>query len=200
MSRIGKRPVELPKGVTITAGADYFEVRGPKGVVRRTIPGGVNIDVAGNVASISAKSEVEASDASRITGTVRSHLANAVNGVDKGYTQALKLEGTGYKVEELKNNKLTMTLGLSHKVVYDVPKAVTVTVTPDSKQTVVWLDTADKDMLGQVVAQMQSFRPPEPYKGKGVRLVVMNEKAKTAQPELVKIRAKAGKAGKGGKK
>ena len=200
MSRIGKRPVELPKGVSITAGADYFEVKGPKGSVRRALPGDVTISVAGTTATVAAKSDVEASIASRITGTVRSHLANAVTGAEKGYAQALKLEGTGYKVEELKNNKLTMTLGLSHKVIYDVPKAVAVTVTPDSKQTVVFFETADKDLLGQVVAQMQSFRPPEPYKGKGVRLVVMNEKAKTAQPELVKIVQKAGKAGKGGKK
>ncbi len=78
--------------------------------------------------------------------------------------------------------------------------AMTALVTPDSKQTVLWLETADKDLLGQVVAQLQSYRPPEPYKGKGVRLVVMNEKAKTASPELVKIVQKAGKAGKGGKK
>jgi large subunit ribosomal protein L6 len=131
---------------------------------------------------------------------VRSHLANAVNGADKGYVQAVKLEGTGYKVEELKGQRLTLTLGLSHKVIYEVPAAVKPTVTPDSKQTVLWLETADKDVLGQVVAQLQSYRPPEPYKGKGVRLVVMNEKAKTAQPELVKINQKAGKAGKGGKK
>ena len=200
MSRIGKRPVELPKGVSITAGADFFEVKGPKGSVRRAIPADVAITVAGTTATISANPELDLASVSRVTGTVRSHLANAVVGVEKGYTQALKLEGTGYKVEELKNNKLTMTLGLSHKVIYDVPKAVAVVVTPDSKQTVVFFETADKDLLGQVVAQMQSFRPPEPYKGKGVRLVVMNEKAKTAQPELVKIVQKAGKAGKGGKK
>ncbi len=200
MSRIGKRPVELPKGVSITAGADFFEVKGPKGSVRRAIPADVAITVAGTTATISAKPELDLASVSRVTGTVRSHLANAVTGVEKGYSQALKLEGTGYKVEELKNNKLTMTLGLSHKVIYDVPKAVSVVVTPDSKQTVVFFETADKDLLGQVVAQMQSFRPPEPYKGKGVRLIVMNEKAKTAQPELVKIVQKAGKAGKGGKK
>jgi large subunit ribosomal protein L6 len=200
MSRIGKRPVELPKGVSITAGADYFEVKGPKGSVRRAIPADVAITVAGTTATVSAKPELDLASVSRVTGTVRSHLANAVSGVDKGYAQALKLEGTGYKVEELKNNKLTMTLGLSHKVIYDVPKAVSVVVTPDSKQTVLFFETADKDLLGQVVAQMQSFRPPEPYKGKGVRLIVMNEKAKTAQPELVKIVQKAGKAGKGGKK
>lgn len=200
MSRIGKRPVELPKGVSITAGADYFEVKGPKGSVRRAIPADVAITVAGTTATVSAKPELDLASVSRVTGTVRSHLANAVSGVDKGYAQALKLEGTGYKVEELKNNKLTMTLGLSHKVIYDVPKAVSVLVTPDSKQTVLFFETADKDLLGQVVAQMQSFRPPEPYKGKGVRLIVMNEKAKTAQPELVKIVQKAGKAGKGGKK
>ncbi len=200
MSRIGKRPVELPKGVTISSGADFFEVKGPKGTVRRVLPGTVKLTVADGKASVAPQGEMSEADASRVTGTVRSHLANAVAGVEKGYTQALKLEGTGYKVEEQKGQRLTLTLGLSHKVVYEVPKAVTVTVTPDSKQTVLWLETADKDVLGQVVATLQSFRPPEPYKGKGVRLVVMNEKAKTAQPELVKIVQKAGKAGKGGKK
>ncbi len=200
MSRIGKRPVELPKGVTITSGADFFEVKGPKGAVRRALPSGLSINVSGTQALVSAKSEVEPEAVSRLTGTVRSHLANAVVGAEKGYAQALKLEGTGYKVDELKNNKLTMSLGLSHKVVMDLPKAMTAVVTPDSKQTVLWLETADKDLLGQVVAQLQSYRPPEPYKGKGVRLVVMNDKAKTASPELVKIVQKAGKAGKGGKK
>lgn len=200
MSRIGKRPVELPKGVTVTAGADFFEVKGPKGTVRRALPAHVNVSVKDGVASVAASSELPTENVSRVTGTVRSHLANAVAGAEKGYTQALKLEGTGYKVEELKGQKLTMVLGLSHKVIYEVPKAVAVSVTPDSKQTVVWFETADKDLLGQVVAQMQSFRPPEPYKGKGVRLIVMNEKAKTAQPEMVKIVQKAGKAGKGGKK
>jgi large subunit ribosomal protein L6 len=200
MSRIGKRPIELPKGVTVTAGADYFEVKGPKGSVRRKLPGDVQVAVQDGKASVTARPEVDPEVASRMTGTVRSHLANAVRGAEKGYEQALKLEGTGYKVEELKGQKLTLALGLSHKVVYEVPKEVSVKVTPDSKQTVLWLETADKDLLGQVVAQLQSFRPPEPYKGKGVRLVVMNEKAKTAQPELVKIVQKAGKAGKGGKK
>ena len=200
MSRIGKRPVELPKGVTVTAGADFFEVKGPKGTVRRALPADVQVAVKDGKANVTAKAEVSTDVASRITGTVRSHLANAVAGVDKGYEQALKLEGTGYKVEELKGQRLTLTLGLSHKVIYEVPKAVAVRVTPDSKQTVLWFETADKDVLGQVVAQLQSYRPPEPYKGKGVRLVVMNEKAKTAQPELVKIVQKAGKAGKGGKK
>ena len=200
MSRIGKRPVDVPKGVTVTAGADFFEVKGPKGTVRRPLPADVQVAVKDGKANVTAKAEVSAEAASRMTGTVRSHLANAVNGVDKGYEQAIKLEGTGYKVEELKGQRLTLTLGLSHKVIYEVPKAVAVQVVPDSKQTVLWLETADKDVLGQVVAQLQSYRPPEPYKGKGVRLVVMNEKAKTAQPELVKITQKAGKAGKGGKK
>lgn len=198
MSRVGKRPVELPKGVTCTAGADFFEVKGPKGLVRRSVPQGVEVKVQGTSVQVSAKAEI-AEAASRMTGTVRSHLANAVLGAEKGYQQALKLEGTGYKVDELKGQRLTMTLGLSHKVVYEVPKNVSVVVTPDSKQTVLVLESADKDTLGQVIAQMQSFRPPEPYKGKGVRLVVMNEKVKTAMPDLVKIVQKAGKAGKGGK-
>jgi large subunit ribosomal protein L6 len=199
MSRIGKRPVEVPKGVTVTAGVDFFEVKGPKGSVRRALPAGVQVAIKDGVAQVTAKSDVLPEDVSRITGTVRSHLANAVTGAEKGYLQALKLEGTGYKVDELKGQRLTLTLGLSHKVVYELPAAVKGLVTPDSKQTVLMLESADKDSLGQAIAQLQSFRPPEPYKGKGVRLIVMNEKAKTASPELVKIVQKAGKAGKGGK-
>jgi large subunit ribosomal protein L6 len=200
MSRTGKRPVALPKGVSVQTGADFFEVKGPKGTVRRAVPAGVKIAVQGTEVAVVATEALAPEAASRLTGTVRSHLQNAVTGADKGYMQALKLEGTGYKVEELKGQRLTMVLGLSHKVVYEVPKNVSVLVTPDSKQTVVVFETADRDSLGKVIAQITSYRPPEPYKGKGVRMIVMNEKYKTATPELVKIRTKAGKAGKGGKK
>jgi large subunit ribosomal protein L6 len=134
MSRIGKRPVDVPKGVTVTAGADFFEVKGPKGTVRRALPADVQVPSRTARPTSRRRPTWSAEVASRMTGTVRSHLANAVNGVDKGYEQAIKLEGTGYKVEELKGQRLTLTLGLSHKVIYEVPKAVAVKVPPTASR------------------------------------------------------------------
>lgn len=186
MSRIGKRPVSLPKGVTLTAANGAFEAKGPKGSVKRAIPAGVDVSVKDGEVHVTAKEELGPVAASTMTGTIRSHVNNAIIGVDKGYTRNLKLEGTGYRAE-LKGTTLTLSLGLSHPVVFEVPKALSVKIPADSKNTVLQLETADKDLLGQVVAQLQSYRPPEPYKGKGVRI------------EGVKIRTKAGKAGKGGK-
>lgn len=196
MSKIGKRPVAIPAGVTVTSGAGFFEAKGAKGTVRRALPEGVTITVKGAEATISAADTVLPGDVGRITGTARSHLNNAVIGVSKGYTQGIKLEGTGYKAE-LKGQTLTMALGLSHPAVYELPKVVKLQIPGDSKNTVLLLETADKDVLGQVVADLQRFRKPEPYKGKGVRL--MKPGSSSATPDLVRIRTKAGKAGKGGK-
>ncbi len=193
MSRIGKRPVALPKGVTVTSGADYFEAKGPKGFLRRPLPGSVQIAVRDGSAHVSAREGVGDEVASRMTGTARSHLNNAVLGVSAGFARNLKLEGTGYKVE-IKGQSLTLSLGLSHQVLYDLPKAVSAKVAPESKNTVLMLETMDKELLGKVVAQIQAFRPPEPYKGKGVRLLKPG-----SVTEMVPIRQKAGKAGKGGK-
>jgi large subunit ribosomal protein L6 len=184
MSRIGKRPVELPKGATLTAGDGFFEVKGPKGSVRRALPNVIELTAKDGFVHVSAKADVDAKTASRLSGTARSHVNNAVIGVTKGFTRNLKLEGTGYRAE-LKGSTLTLALGLSHPVVYEIPKALSVKIPADSKNTVLALESVDKDVLGQAVAQLQSFRPPEPYKGKGVRI------------EGVKIRQKAGKAGKG---
>ena len=194
MSRIGKMPVELPKGVTVATGSDFFEVKGPKGSVRRAIPTDVHLVTEGSVVTVVAREGVTAEASSRLTGTFRSHLANAVAGVTKGYKKSIRLEGTGYKAE-LKGSTLTLSLGLSHPVVFDVPKGLSVAIPGDSKNTVLQLETVDRDLLGKVVAQLQSFRPPEPYKGKGVRLMV--DGSPSASPVLVKIRQKAGKAGKG---
>jgi len=184
MSRIGKRPVELPKGATLTVGEGFFELKGPKGTVRRVLPNIVELNTRDGFIHVSAKADVDVKTASRVSGTARSHVNNAVLGVTKGFTRNLKLEGTGYRAE-LKGSTLTLSLGLSHPVVYAVPAALTVKIPPESKNTVLALESVDKDLLGQAVATLQSFRPPEPYKGKGVRI------------EGVKIRQKAGKAGKG---
>ncbi|MBP6830316.1 MAG: 50S ribosomal protein L6 [Deltaproteobacteria bacterium] len=196
MSRIGKRPVALPQGVSVTSGADYFEVKGPKGTLRRAMTSDVQIVTKDGQATVEAKADVSPEVGSRMSGTFRSHLNNAVTGVSKGFKRGIRLEGTGYKAE-LKGSTLTLSLGLSHPVVYEVPKGLSVQIPGDSKNTVLLLETVDRDLLGKAVAQLQSFRPPEPYKGKGVRLMV--DGSPTASPVLVKIRQKAGKAGKGGK-
>ena len=196
MSKIGRRPVSIPQGVTVTSGPGFFEVKGAKGTVRRVIPTGVTFTAKGPEVHIGADDTVLSGDVSRVTGTARSHLNNAVVGVSKGYTQGIKLEGTGYKAE-LKGTILTMSLGLSHPAVFELPAGLKIQIPDNSKNTVLLLESADKDVLGQAVANIQRFRPPEPYKGKGVRL--MKPGSPTATPDLVRIRQKAGKAGKGGK-
>lgn len=196
MSRIGKRPVALPKGVSVTTGADFFEVKGPKGTLRRAFTSDFQIVTKDGEATVVAKEGVAPELGSRMSGTYRSHLNNAVKGVSEGYKKGIRLEGTGYKAE-LKGSTLTLSLGLSHPVVYEVPKGLTVQIPGDSKNTVLLLETYDRDLLGKAVATLQGFRPPEPYKGKGVRLMV--DGSPSSAPVLVKIRQKAGKAGKGGK-
>jgi large subunit ribosomal protein L6 len=196
MSKIGRRPVSVPQGVTVTSGPGFFEVKGAKGTVRRVVPAGVAFKAEGALINVSADETVPAGDVSRVTGTARSHLANAVVGVSKGFVMGIKLEGTGYKAD-LKGTTLTMSLGLSHPAIFEVPAALKVQIPGDSKNTVLLLESADKDVLGQAVADIQRFCPPEPYKGKGVRL--MKPGSSTASPDLVRIRQKAGKAGKGGK-
>ena len=184
MSRIGKRPVEL-KGVTLTIGGDYFEAKGPKGTVRRTLPATATIKTQDGWAHVAAKKDVEATEASRTAGTLRSHLNNAVVGARDGFKKTLKLVGTGYRAE-LKGQTLTLALGLSHPVVYELPKVISATIPPESKNTQIILLSSDKDVLGQVTADLKGFRPPEPYKGKGVTI------------EGERYRRKAGKAGKTG--
>jgi large subunit ribosomal protein L6 len=187
MSRIGKRPVEIPKGVTVTTSAGFFEVKGPKGTIKKPLPASISIEAKDGVANVKIKNDVNSEDANRAHGTTRALLGTAVVGVTQGYTKNLKLEGTGYKAE-LKGQSLNLSLGLSHPVVYELPKSVSVKIPAESKGTVLQMECFDKELLGQTVANLQSYRPPEPYKGKGVQI------------EGQKIRRKAGKAGgKGGK-
>jgi large subunit ribosomal protein L6 len=187
MSRIGKKPIPLPKGVTVTAGNGFVEVKGPRGSVRKPFHASLTLDVKDGQAIVGIKNDVNVEEANRHHGTARALIAGAVVGVTEGYRKNLKLEGTGYKAE-MKGQVLNLSLGLSHPVNYEMPKAISVKIPPESKGTVIQLETFDKELLGQTVANLQSFRPPEPYKGKGV------------QVEGQTIRRKAGKAGgKGGK-
>lgn len=197
MSRIGKRPIDVPKGVTITVKDGSFEVKGPKGTIKRPFPATLTYELKDNQAHIGFKSDVNVDEANRDHGTARALINIAVQGVSTGFKVKLLLLGTGYKAE-LKGKSLNLSLGLSHPVVYEVPAGVSVKeINPkgsmivsgkNEQGTTLELESFDKALLGQTVADLQSFRPPEPYKGKGV-----NVEGRT-------IIRKAGKAGgKGGK-
>jgi large subunit ribosomal protein L6 len=184
-SRVGKRPIDLPKGVTATVSGRNIEVKGPKGALTKPITETVSIKAEGTKLHVS--STAPGRDASRLQGLVRAIVASAVKGVAEGYEKILELKGTGYRVE-LKGTTLTFALGYSHPVVYPLPKGITATIPADSKGTVLVLNGSDKELIGQTAAKIRGFRPPEPYGGKGVRY------------RGERVREKAGKAGKGGKK
>jgi large subunit ribosomal protein L6 len=185
-SRVGKRPVDLPKGVTLTVKGREVEVKGPKGQLTRALPPSVDVKV--DAGRINVSSTAEGRDGSRLQGLVRALIAGMVKGVAEGYERILELKGTGYRVD-LKSTTLTFALGYSHPVVFPVPKGLTAAVPADSKGTVLVLQGADKELIGQTAATIRGFRPPEPYGGKGVRY------------RGERVREKAGKAGgKGGKK
>ena len=183
MSRIGKRPIPLPKGVTVAVKDGFFEVKGPKGSLRKPFPEGLQFEVKDGEGLVTVK---DGASVGPFYGTTRAHINAAVVGVSEGYKRTLKLEGTGYRAE-MKGQILNLSLGLSHPVNYEMPKVITVKIPPESKGTVVELETFDKELLGQTVAKLQAFRPPEPYKGKGVQIVGRT------------IRRKAGKAASKGK-
>ena len=184
-SRVGKRPIEMPKGVSATVSGKAVEVKGPKGQLSRPLPERVNVKV--DAGKIVVTSDAPGRDASRLQGLVRALLAAAVKGVAEGYERQLELRGTGYRAE-LKGTTLHFALGFSHPVVYPLPKGITANIPAESKGTLVILQGADKEVIGQTAAKIRGFRPPEPYGGKGVRY------------KGEKVREKAGKAGKGGKK
>ena len=184
-SRVGKRPIDLPKGVTATVSGRNIEVKGPKGALTKPITETVSIKAEGQKLHVS--STAPGRDASRLQGLVRAIVAAAVKGVADGYEKILELKGTGYRVE-LKGTTLTFALGYSHPVVYPLPKGITATIPADSKGTVLVLNGTDKELMGQTAAKIRGFRPPEPYGGRGVRY----------QGE--KVREKAGKAAKAGGK
>lgn len=184
-SRVGKRPVDLPKGVTATLNGRTVDVKGPKGQLKRELVDTVSVAVENNKLHVS--STAPGRDASRLQGLMRALIASMVKGVADGYEKILELKGTGYRVE-LKGTTLHFALGLSHPVVYPLPKGLTATIPAESKGTVLILAGADKEQIGQAAAKIRSFRPPEPYAGKGIRY------------RGERVREKAGKAGKGGKK
>ncbi|MGI9342760.1 MAG: 50S ribosomal protein L6 [Gammaproteobacteria bacterium] len=176
MSRIAKQPVEFPKGVEFSQANGVVKVKGPKGELAMELNSEVEIGVEDNRASITPRSGSRFANA--ISGTMRALVANMVTGVTDGFERKLELVGVGYRAKA-QGQKLDLTLGFSHPVAFQVPEGVTVE-TPS--QTEIVIKGIDKQKVGQVAAEIRRFRPPEPYKGKGVRYaderVVMKEAKK----------------------
>ncbi|MEP6897728.1 MAG: 50S ribosomal protein L6 [Rhodanobacter sp.] len=161
MSRVAKQPITLPKGVELTVAADAISVKGPKGTLSVHHLPGVTVTVDSGVATISL---AEGTD-DKFGGTARALLANMVQGVSSGYERKLELVGVGYRAS-MAGKALNLSLGFSHPVVFDAPEGISIE-TPT--QTEILIKGTDKQVVGQVAAKIRGFRPPEPYKGKGVR-------------------------------
>jgi large subunit ribosomal protein L6 len=163
MSRVAKMPVELPKGVEINQSPSEMTVKGPKGELSMALNSEVTMNVADNVATFEPKSGSRFANA--VTGTMRSLVNNMVVGVSDGFERKLELVGVGYRAK-VQGKKLNLTLGFSHPVDYAVPEGITIEA---PSQTEIVIKGIDKQKVGQVAAEIRRYRPPEPYKGKGVR-------------------------------
>jgi large subunit ribosomal protein L6 len=163
MSRIAKYPIPLPKGVEVTLASGSISVKGPLGSMARPMDPNVSIERQGD--ALVCKALGNSHHATAMSGTLRALVANMVTGVSKGFERRLALVGVGYRAQA-QGDKLNLSVGFSHPVVHQMPKGVKV-VTPT--QTEVVLSGIDKQLVGQVAAEIRDSRPPEPYKGKGVR-------------------------------
>jgi large subunit ribosomal protein L6 len=176
MSRVGKAPVALPKGVEVTIAAESVSVKGPLGTLTQQLNGDVRVKQDGDKLVFEAASD--SSQANAMSGTLRALVNNMVTGVTKGFERKLNLVGVGYRAQA-QGDKLNLTLGFSHPVVHMMPKGVKVE-TPT--QTEILIKGTDRQQVGQVAAEVRAYRPPEPYKGKGVRyadeVVVIKETKK----------------------
>ncbi len=175
MSRVAKQPVELPSGVEVKIDGQAILVKGAKGSMQHDVHGSVEVRQDDNVLTFAPKEESTAAVA--LAGTTRALVSNMVTGVSEGFEKKLQLVGVGYRAQA-QGQKLNLTLGLSHPVDYPVPEGITIE-TPS--QTEVVVKGVDKQRVGQVAAEIRAYRPPEPYKGKGVKYadeVIVRKEAK----------------------
>lgn len=182
MSRIGKLPIPVPAGVSVQVGESEVKVKGPKGELSQAIRPQIAVSVEGDRVLVTRKNDERVARA--LHGLTRTLVANMIEGVTKGFRRSLEIQGVGYRAAKAGEN-LNLTLGFSHPVVYKAPGGISFTTETPTK---IHIDGIDKQLVGQVAAEIRAVRPPEPYKGKGVRY----------QGEYV--RKKLGKAGKTGKK
>lgn len=183
-SRVGKLPIALPKGVSVSVADGVIKVKGAKGELTWALPSDTTVEVADG--KVHVTSAAPGRHGARLQGLSRALINNMVKGTSEGFTRTLELVGTGYRAE-VKAGVLHMVLGFSHPVDFTLPKTVSAVVPPDSKGTQIVLTSPDRALLGQIAAAVRDTRPPEPYGGKGVRY------------RGEKVREKAGKSGKGAK-
>ncbi len=163
MSRIGKKPIALPKGVTVKIEGNTVAVQGPKGKLDTVVPAGIKVEQQdGHLVAVRENDSQAA-----LHGLTRALVNNAVEGVTKGWTRDLEIVGIGYRAEMKGKGTVVFTLGYSHPIEYPLPSGVEVAVDP--KQTKLSVTGIDRQKVGQVAAEMRSLRPPDPYKNKGVR-------------------------------
>ena len=165
MSRIGKKPIEIPAGVKVSVSGETVAVEGKGGKLSIALPPHVAVEVKENQVLVSQTDEVR--EAGAMHGLARSLINNMVIGVSVGFKKELSIVGVGYKAS-LAGNKLTLNLGFSHPIVYQLPDGIKLTVEEGTKMVV---SGCDKQLVGETAAQIRRFRPPEPYKGKGIRYV-----------------------------
>lgn len=170
MSRIGKKPIPLPKGVTYTVEGNLITVKGPKGTVTNHLPAGVTLTTEDGTLLVKREDDSKAA----VHGLVRALVNNAVVGVTNGWTRELEIVGIGYRAELKGKTTVVFTLGYSHPIEYPLPGGIDVAIDP--KQTHLTVSGIDRQKVGFVAAEMRSLRPPDPYKNKGVRYT--NERLK----------------------
>lgn len=165
MSRIGKAPIPIPQGVEINRAGSTVEVKGPKGALSHTIPEGISIQVEEGMIHVKRKGDAKWERS--LHGLSRTLIANMVTGVTAGFEKGLEIVGIGYRAA-LQGRDLQLSLGYSHPVIYPIPEGIEVNVDKQNKITVKGID---KQKVGQVAAEIRSFKKPEPYKGKGIRYI-----------------------------
>src|ERR1700748_1246539 len=163
MSRVGKRPVPIPSGVTASVEGQTVKMKGPKGQLQFVVHGDVEVKFENGAIKVAPR--VETNRAQAMYGTARAQVANLVEGVTKGFEKKLEITGVGYRAA-LQGKNLQLALGYSHDVVYAIPEGITIAV---PKPTEITITGTDSQRVGQVAAEIRSYRPPEPYKGKGVK-------------------------------
>ena len=173
MSRIGKKPIAIPKGVTVKVVEGAVEVQGPKGKLRQAHPAGINFELADG--RLTASRAADDPELAKYHGLARSLVANAVAGVQDGFKRELDIVGVGYRAE-VKGKQVVFALGYSHAAVFDIPPGIDITI---DKQTHITVTGVDRQLVGQVAANIRRLRKPDPYKQKGIRYTgeVLKKKA-----------------------
>jgi large subunit ribosomal protein L6 len=163
MSRVGKLPITIPQGVTVSLKEHVLTVKGPKGTLARQLPLTLDVDLA--EPHLSIKRRDDSNESRALHGLARALVNNMVLGVSQGFVKAMEIHGTGYRAEA-QSSILNLSLGYSHPIQFPLPEGITATV---ERQTAIRLEGIDKELLGQTAARIRALRPAEPYKGKGIR-------------------------------